>query len=100
MAFLKQFVVNLGDRKYMERGIKVTLVVGSMLFIINHGSALAQGQMTKERWLSAMLTYGVPYCVSIHGQTMGQQKKLHHQVREELERQTRQGTTYSNANQR
>ncbi|NEP47338.1 MAG: hypothetical protein F6K65_00175 [Moorea sp. SIO3C2] len=52
----------------MPTALRVALVVGSLLFVINHGSALLQGQMTQQRWISAGLTYMVPYLVNIHGQ--------------------------------
>lgn len=48
--------------------VKVAIVVGSLLFIINHGGAVLHGEMTASRWLAALLTYLVPYTVSIHGQ--------------------------------
>ena len=48
--------------------LRVALVVGTILFAINHGAALTQGKMTKARWFSALLTDGVPYAVNIYGQ--------------------------------
>ena len=48
--------------------LKVSLIVGSVLFLVNHGSAVLEGEMTNERWLSATVTYLVPYTVSVHGQ--------------------------------
>jgi hypothetical protein len=44
------------------------VVVGSMLFVINHEKALIAGQMTSDRWLSVALTYVVPYLVNAHRQ--------------------------------
>ncbi|NEP12098.1 MAG: hypothetical protein F6K14_18195 [Symploca sp. SIO2C1] len=68
MKSLKKFCVALFDKELMPMALKVSLVVGSILFTINHGSALVQGKMTSERWLSGLLTYLVPYSVNIHGQ--------------------------------
>ncbi len=48
--------------------LKVAIVVGSLLFVINHGGAVIHGEMTPNRWIAAILTYIVPYTVSIHGQ--------------------------------
>ena len=45
----------------------MALIVGTLLFSINHGSALAQGKMTPSRWLAGLITYAVPYSVSAHG---------------------------------
>jgi hypothetical protein len=53
-----------------RRAVRVALVIGTLLFVINHGAAVRSG-MTQARWLSAGLTYLVPYAVSIHGQYMG-----------------------------
>ncbi|MEM9092816.1 MAG: nitrate/nitrite transporter NrtS [Cyanobacteria bacterium P01_F01_bin.53] len=49
--------------------IRVALFVGTLLFSINHGSALIDGDMSRDRWLSGLLTYLVPFTVSIHGQS-------------------------------
>jgi len=59
---------SLSDREFVPTALKVALVIGSILFTLNHGWALVQGQMTRERWISGGLTYVVPYLVSIHGQ--------------------------------
>lgn len=53
------------------RAVRVAVVVGTVLFVINHGTAVRSGTMTRTRWISAALTYLVPYGVSIHGQYMG-----------------------------
>lgn len=72
MNFVKGYLAALGDRKFAQTGLKVAAIVGSILFVINHGSALLSQQMTKERWFSALLTYLVPYAVNIHGQFVSQ----------------------------
>lgn len=59
----------------MPTALKVSAVVGSILFTINHGSALIKGQMNRTRWFSGGLTYIVPYCVSIHGQSASRTRK-------------------------
>lgn len=56
------------DPALAPKALKVSLVVGSILFVVNHGAAAIGGEMTPERWGSAILTYLVPYTVSIHGQ--------------------------------
>jgi len=47
--------------------LKVALIVGTILFAINHGKAIYEGSMTASRWISAFLSYAVPYCVYIIG---------------------------------
>lgn len=54
--------------------IKVALVVGSVLFIINHAGAWLTGTMTTQRWVSAFLSYIVPYLVSIHGRVSSEKQ--------------------------
>ena len=56
---------------YRRTAIRVALVVGSTLLIINHGQALMTGRMSRMRWFSGLLTDGVPYCVSLHGRQQG-----------------------------
>jgi hypothetical protein len=57
------------------RGVRVAMVVGTVLFVINHGEAVRSGTMTQSRWISAALTYLVPYAVSIHGQHLGRSQR-------------------------
>ncbi|MEM9538411.1 MAG: nitrate/nitrite transporter NrtS [Cyanobacteria bacterium P01_E01_bin.42] len=78
MNFVKGYLTALCDRNFAPTGLKVAAIVGSLLFIINHGSALANQKMTRERWLSAILTYFVPYAVNIHGQFVSQYNKSKH----------------------
>ncbi len=67
----------------MPTALKVSAVVGSMLFAINHGSALVKGQMNRDsqrrgvahRWISAGITYLIPYMVNIHGQYVSRSRK-------------------------
>jgi hypothetical protein len=65
---LKDYLLCLFDPQMAPMAVKVALMVGSILFVINHGSALLGGTMTPGRWSSALLTYVVPYGVNIHGQ--------------------------------
>ncbi|ABA24396.1 conserved hypothetical protein [Trichormus variabilis ATCC 29413] len=68
ISFLKGYFASLIEPKFVPTALKVAVVVGSILFIINHGSALLQGNMGRDRWISAGITYLVPYFVNIHGQ--------------------------------
>lgn len=62
------YLAALRERRLAASAIRVALVVGTLLFALNHGSALVQGKMSRDRWFSALLTYLVPYSVNIHGQ--------------------------------
>ncbi|GAB4141867.1 MAG: hypothetical protein Fur0046_18090 [Cyanobacteria bacterium J069] len=68
MRSLKAYGQSLLDPQLAPTAIKVALIVGSILLIINHGAAILNQQMSGDRWISALLTYIVPYMVNIHGQ--------------------------------
>ena len=69
MHQLNQIKATIGDRHCRSTAIRVALIVGTLLFSINHGSALVTGEMNGDRWISGLLTYLVPFMVSIHGQS-------------------------------
>lgn len=58
----------------LQASLRVCLFVGTLLFVINHGAALSQGEMSRDRWLSGILTYCVPFSVSLHGQCMSRRR--------------------------
>lgn len=77
---LKIYLQTLGDRTIHSTAIRVALIVGTVIFCINHGSAFLHGAMTRTRWTSVVVTYFVPYCVNLHGQMasrMRQRAKVH-----------------------
>ena len=63
----KKYLTCLFDPRLAASAVIVSLIYGSILFIINHLEALIENQMTFHRWISALLSYLVPYMVSIHG---------------------------------
>ncbi|MGG6297091.1 nitrate/nitrite transporter NrtS [Leptolyngbya sp. AN02str] len=65
---IRGYVLALCDPAMSRAAIRVALMVGSLLLVINHGAAVFQGKMTRDRWLSAGITYLVPYAVNIQGQ--------------------------------
>ncbi|MCG6135762.1 MAG: nitrate/nitrite transporter NrtS [Nostoc sp. LLA-1] len=75
MKTFKEFGLCLFNPDMRPTALKVSVVVGSILFIINHGSALVKGQMTQDRWISAGITYVIPYMVNIHGQSVSRSRK-------------------------
>ncbi|WP_180381184.1 nitrate/nitrite transporter NrtS [Fischerella sp. NIES-3754] len=76
MKTFKEFGLCLFNQDMMPTALKVSVVVGSiLLFIINHGSALIKGQMNRDRWISAGVTYLIPYIVNIHGQYVSRSRK-------------------------
>jgi len=49
-----------------KRALKVALVVGSILAVINHGDVVVSGQATAAVWIKIVLTFLVPYCVATY----------------------------------
>lgn len=74
--FLKTFLVAVFTKSYFRHAIKVSLVVGSLIFLINNGEVLFSEGMTPRRWLTASLTYLVPYLVSVHGRVSSEYRAL------------------------
>ncbi len=48
----------------VRRSLRVALVVGTLLVLINHGDRIAAGTASGLDWLKMGLTYLVPYSVS------------------------------------
>lgn len=68
MKILKEYIDSLFDKEFISTGLKTALFVGSLLFLINHGFALLRGEMDRERWMSVVMTYAMPYLVNVYGQ--------------------------------
>ena len=74
-SVVKGYLLALCDRELMPTAIKVSLVVGTMIFAINHGYALLNRKMTRQRWISGLISYLIPYSVNIHGQYVARSRK-------------------------
>jgi hypothetical protein len=61
--------------KTLSKALKVALLVGSVLIVINQYEALFGHQTF--RWLPALLTYCVPFCVFLAGQMSGHRTNAH-----------------------
>jgi len=62
---MKQFFALARSPQVVSRAVKVALIVGTALTLINQGDVLIAG-MTPN-WIKMALTYLIPYCVSTHG---------------------------------
>ena len=50
----------------VRSAIKVSIVVGTILALINHGGGIARMSLSSDNLLQIFLTYLVPYCVSTY----------------------------------
>ncbi|MFY0644304.1 MAG: nitrate/nitrite transporter NrtS [Bacteroidia bacterium] len=55
--------------------IKIAFIVGTILFVINHGTSVLENTMTPGRWVSVVLSYMVPYTVYIIGKASNMKKE-------------------------
>ena len=53
-----------GQRSVIRRAIKYAVGVGTVLIVINHGDAIAHGDVSTTRLVRMLLTMTVPYLVS------------------------------------
>jgi hypothetical protein len=60
------------------RALKVALIVGTLLALINHGGKILSMSLTGESVLKIMLTYLVPYWVSTYSAVKALQERVHH----------------------
>ena len=51
-------------REHLRRTIKIALVVGTILFLINQADIVLRGDATATTWLKVGLNYCVPFIVS------------------------------------
>lgn len=55
----------------VSMALRVSLVIGTVLNLINHFDILLGAPLTTTTGVQMALTYVVPYCVSTHGQVWG-----------------------------
>ena len=63
---MKLFLTNFFRRETVLRAIKVALIVGPILIIINHHDSLLHLELTKHLYIKIVLTFLVPFCVSAY----------------------------------
>ena len=66
----------LRNLAFLPQAVRMALIIGSLVFAMNHGKPLLQNEMNRDRWLSGALSFVVPYLVSIYGQTQCQINRL------------------------
>lgn len=63
------------ERPTLLFSLKMALVVGTLLALINHGQAIVTGHFTSDRLLPLLLSYGVPFAVAMYSQIQAKQQR-------------------------
>ena len=64
------FAKHAVEGKCVVRSLKIALVVGTILALINHFDSIVTGSMSPTVIFQIILTYAVPYSVSTFGSAM------------------------------
>jgi hypothetical protein len=65
----------VGYPPYLRKTVRITLIVGSLLFFINHLDEVLRGQATLAVWIKGAFTYLVPFCVANMGVLVAARKE-------------------------
>lgn len=60
----RSFIALAFSSEIMQSAVKVALLVGTMLALINHGDKIMAISLTNQDFLKILLSYMVPYGVS------------------------------------
>jgi hypothetical protein len=60
---------------YLKKTVRIALIVGSVLFLINHLDEVVRGQATLAVWIKGAFTYLVPFCVANMGVLVAARKE-------------------------
>ena len=63
------------ERETLLFSVKMALVIGTLLALINHGQAVLSGHFTSDRLVSLLLTYCVPFAVALYSQVQGKRQR-------------------------
>jgi hypothetical protein len=63
------------ERATLLFSVKMALVVGTLLALINHGQAIVTGHFTSDRLFPLLLTYCVPFTVAMYSQIQGKRQR-------------------------
>lgn len=58
------------SRRIVENALRIALVVGTVLNLVNQGDAILAGAGVS--WIHLLLNYGVPYCVASYSAARNQ----------------------------
>jgi hypothetical protein len=63
-------------REHLRRTLRIALVVGTVLTIINQGDVILRGDATAATWIKGALNYCVPFVVANLGLLAGKRAEL------------------------
>jgi hypothetical protein len=63
------------ERATLLFSLKMALIVGTLLAVINHGQAIITGHFTSDRLFPLLLTYCVPFAVALYSQIQGKRQR-------------------------
>lgn len=63
------------ERATLLFSMKMALVVGTLLALINHGQAIVTGHFTSDRLLPLLLSYCVPFAVAMYSQIQAKRQR-------------------------
>ncbi|MEH6581761.1 MAG: nitrate/nitrite transporter NrtS [Halioglobus sp.] len=72
------------SRQVVSNALRVALIVGTILALINHGGKIFALSLTTESLLKILLTYFVPYCVSTYSAVKALQARTEQASRAKL----------------
>jgi hypothetical protein len=61
---MSEAVAFCAERRNLRRTIRIAIVVGIVLTLINQGSVIAAGHETPATWVRCVLNFIVPFLVS------------------------------------
>ena len=67
---MNTFLRNCAKKKSLRRAIRVGLIVGTLLALINHYDMFRSGSYEQVRIFQILLTYLVPFSVSLYSSAM------------------------------
>ncbi len=70
--FIKAALLN----EFVFMALKISLIVGSILALINHGDTIFEGTLTLANVCQIILTFLVPYCVSTYSSIKAIQRHI------------------------
>jgi len=63
------------ERATLLFSIKMALIVGTILALINHGQAMFTGHFTFDQLVPLLITYCVPFTVAMYSQVQGKRER-------------------------